>query len=219
MKEKIIIAKRVAQEVANYQYANLGVGIPTLAANYIPKDKTLFLHSDNGILGVGRYSLPEEYDASTIDVSKQCITTITGSSFFSSLMSFTMIHGGHIPIAVMGAMEVSEKGDIANWQIPGKLIRGMGGGMDITSSIPRIVIATTHTNKRGECKLKQKCSLPLTGEKCVSRIITELCVIDIKEKGYVLIEKQPDVSIECIQEKTDAKIHIETTPAVYRVSI
>ncbi len=219
MSDKIMIAKRVAKEILLYDYVNLGVGIPTMAANYVPKEKKMFLHSDNGVLGVGKYANEGEYDPSTIDVSKQCIKTIEGASFFGSELSFTMIRGGHIQIAVMGALEVSENGDIANWQIPNKLVKGIGGGMDITASIPNIIVATTHTNKNGQFKLKEHCSLPLTGEKCVSRIITELCVIDVKEKGFVLVEKQPDISIEYIQERTGAKIWVEDPVLEYQTAI
>jgi 3-oxoacid CoA-transferase subunit B len=209
MLDKEGIAKRIAKEVKNNTYVNLGIGIPTLVANYLHEGINVCFQSENGLLGVGPF--PKEYavDPDTINAGKQTITALPGASSFDSAMSFGMIHSKKIDLTILGAMEVSENGDIANWKIPGKMVKGMGGAMDLVASAKHIIVAMQHVNKAGESKLLAKCDLPLTGKNCVKRIVTELAVIDIApEGGFVLIERAPGVSIEQIKNATAGKLLI-----------
>jgi len=202
------IAKRIAQELQNNTYVNLGIGIPTLIANYIPKDINVVFQSENGILGMGPFPKKGQEDPDLINAGKQTITSEPGAVIFDSAMSFAMIRGGHVQLTVLGAMEVSEKGDIANWKIPGKMVKGMGGAMDLVASSENIIVAMTHTNRKGMSKLLKKCSLPITGINCVKKIITDLAVIDVTSRGFKLIERAPGVSVEDIINSTDAKLII-----------
>ncbi|MFZ9171516.1 MAG: 3-oxoacid CoA-transferase subunit B [Sediminibacterium sp.] len=209
MLDKEGIAKRIAKEVKNNTYVNLGIGIPTLVANYLHEGINVCFQSENGLLGVGPF--PKEYavDPDTINAGKQTITALPGASSFDSAMSFGMIHSKKIDLTILGAMEVSENGDIANWKIPGKMVKGMGGAMDLVASAKHIIVAMQHVNKAGESKLLAKCDLPLTGKNCVKRIVTELAVIDIApEGGFILIERAPGVSIEQIKNATAGKLLI-----------
>ena len=203
------IAQRIARELKDGYYVNLGIGIPTLVANYIPKGINVVLQSENGLLGMGPFPYEGEENADLINAGKQTITTVAGSAFFDSALSFGMIRSGKVDLTVLGAMEVSEQGDIANWKIPGKMVKGMGGAMDLVASARNIIVAMIHSNPKGESKLLPKCSLPLTGVKCVKKIVTDLAVLDIIPGGFKLLERAPGISIEEIKAKTAGKLVIE----------
>lgn len=206
---KFQIAQRIAQELKDGFYVNLGIGIPTLVANYIPPGINVVLQSENGLLGMGPFPIEGEEDADLINAGKQTITTLPGSSIFDSAMSFGMIRSGKINLTVLGAMEVSENGDIANWKIPGKMVKGMGGAMDLVASAKNIIVAMMHTSPSGESKLLKSCSLPLTGKNCVKKIVTDLAVIEITANGFKLLERAPGVTAEEIKEKTKAHLILE----------
>ncbi len=206
MLDKHGIAKRIAKELQNGYYVNLGIGIPTLVANYIPEGVEVVLQSENGLLGMGPFPPAGEEDADLINAGKQTITTIAGSSFFDSAMSFGMIRAGKVDLTVLGAMEVSDTGDIANWKIPGKMVKGMGGAMDLVASAKNIIVAMQHVNKAGESKLLPACSLPITGLKCVKKVVTELGFFEITEEGFVLRERAPGVSTEQIRQSTAGRL-------------
>ena len=206
------IAKRIAKEVKNRYYVNLGIGIPTLVANYIPEGLDVVLQSENGLLGIGPFPFEEDVDPDLINAGKQTVTILKGSSLFSSAESFAMIRGGHVHLTILGAMEVSENGDIANWKIPGKMVKGMGGARDLVASAENIIVAMQHTNREGESKLLQNCTLPLTGVKCVKKIVTNLAVLDVlPDGGFQLLERAPGVSVEEIQKATEGKLIIKGT--------
>jgi 3-oxoacid CoA-transferase subunit B len=204
------IAQRIAKEVRNGQYINLGIGIPTLVANYIPHDLEVVLQSENGLLGIGPFPTEDQVDPDLINAGKQTITMLPGSALFNSAESFAMIRGGHVHLTILGAMEVSENGDIANWKIPGKMVKGMGGAMDLVASADNIIVAMQHCSKDGVSKLLPECSLPITGLRCVRKIVSDLAVLEIApEGGFVLKERAPGVSVEEIQAKTAGKLIIE----------
>ena len=203
------IAKRIAQELENNTYVNLGIGIPTLVANHIPKNINVEFQSENGVLGMGPFPFEGEEDADMINAGKQTITTMPGAVLFDSATSFSMIRGNHIHLSVLGAMEVAENGDIANWKIPGKMVKGMGGAMDLVASSENIIVAMTHTNRKGESKLLKKCTLPITGVDCIKKIVTDLAVIDITLDGFKLVERAPGVSVEEIISATQANLIID----------
>ncbi|HNF32262.1 MAG TPA: CoA transferase subunit B [Bacteroidia bacterium] len=209
MLDKNSIAKRIAREVKDGMYVNLGIGIPTLVANYIPKGINVTLQSENGILGMGPFPFEGEEDADLINAGKQTVTLLPGSVIFDSAMSFGMIRAQKVDLTILGAMEVSEEGDIANWKIPGKMVKGMGGAMDLVASAKNIIVAMQHVNKAGESKLLPKCTLPLTGIKCIKRIVTELAVLDVTPNGFKLLERAPGVSIEEIKKATAGKLLVE----------
>ena len=206
MLDKNGIAKRIAKELQDGYYVNLGIGIPTLVANYVPKGMSVAFHSENGLLGMGPFPVKGNEDADLINAGKQTITTLPGASFFDSASSFDMIRGQHIDLTVLGAMEVAQNGDIANWKIPGKLIKGMGGAMDLVSSAKKIIVATMHTSKNGKSKLLDKCTLPLTGVNCVQKVITNLGVFEIQNNAFILTEIVEGVTIEQIEKSTVGKI-------------
>lgn len=210
MLDKIGIAKRIAREVKDGYYVNLGIGIPTLVANYIPEGMNVVLQSENGLLGIGPFPFEGEEDPDLINAGKQTITTLPGSAFFDSAMSFGMIRAGKVDLTILGAMEVSENGDISNWKIPGKMVKGMGGAMDLVASARNIIVAMQHVNKAGESKLLPSCTLPLTGTRCVKKIVTELAVLDVlSEGGFKLLERAPGISVEEIKKATAGKLIVE----------
>lgn len=203
------IAKRIAQEIQPGFVVNLGIGIPTLVAEYIPLSHQVMLHSENGLLGLGPFPFEGEEDADLINAGKQTVTTVAGASFFPSEESFAMIRGGHIDISVLGALQVDEEGSLANWMIPNKMVKGMGGAMDLVAGVEKVILAMSHTDKKQNPKLLKKCSLPLTGLKCVHRVVTDLAVVDIvPEEGFVLREKVPDITVEELQKKTGASLKV-----------
>ena len=209
MLDKIGIAKRIAKEIQDGFYVNLGIGIPTLVANYIPKGMNVVLQSENGLLGMGPFPFDGEENPDLINAGKQTITTVDGSAFFDSAASFGMIRARKVHLTILGAMEVSENGDIANWKIPGKMVKGMGGAMDLVASAKNIIVAMQHVNKEGESKLLTKCELPLTGVRCVKKIVTELAVLDVTPQGFRLLERAPGVSVEQIKNATQGRLIIE----------
>ena len=209
MLDKNGIAKRIAQEVQNGYYVNLGIGIPTLVANFVRDDIEVEFQSENGVLGMGPFPFEGEEDADLINAGKQTITTLNGASFFDSATSFSMIRGQHVHLTILGAMEVSENGDIANWKIPGYMVKGMGGAMDLVASAENIIVAMMHTNKKGDSKLLKRCSLPLTGVACVKKIVTNLAVLEVTKDGFKLLERAPGISVETIQQATEGHLIVE----------
>ena len=209
--DKIGIAKRIAKELQDGYYVNLGIGIPTLVANYVPEGMNVEFQSENGVLGMGPFPFEGEEDADLINAGKQTITTLPGASFFDSAMSFGMIRSQHVDLTILGAMEVAENGDIANWKIPGKMVKGMGGAMDLVAAAENIIVAMMHVNKAGESKILKNCTLPLTGVGCVKKVVTELAVMEVTPKGFKLLERAPGVTVEEIIKATEADLIIEET--------
>lgn len=209
MLDKFGIAQRIARELKDGMYVNLGIGIPTLVANYVPEGMTIILQSENGLLGMGPFPYEGEEDPDTINAGKQTITTLPGSSIFDSAMSFGMIRAGKVDLTVLGAMEVSENGDIANWKVPGKMVKGMGGAMDLVASAKNIIVAMQHCDKAGNSKLLKRCSLPITGLGCVKKIVSDLGVFDVTADGFKLLERAPGVTVEEIVAKTEGKLIVE----------
>ncbi|WP_431156991.1 CoA transferase subunit B [Winogradskyella poriferorum] len=209
MLDKNGIAKRIAKEVQNGYYVNLGIGIPTLVANFVREDIEVEFQSENGVLGMGPFPFEGEEDPDIINAGKQTITTLPGASFFDSAMSFSMIRGKHVDLTILGAMEVAENGDIANWKIPGKMVKGMGGAMDLVASAENIIVAMTHTNRAGASKLLKRCSLPLTGVGCVKKIVTNMAVLEITPEGFKLLERAPGVTVDQIKEATEGTLIVE----------
>ncbi len=209
MLDKNGIAKRIAQELRDRWYVNLGIGIPTLVANYIPEGISVEFQSENGLLGMGPFPYEGEEDADMINAGKQTVTTLPGASIFDSSTSFAMIRGQHVQLTVLGAMEVADNGDIANWKIPGKMVKGMGGAMDLVASAENIIVAMMHANKAGESKLLTKCTLPITGVQCVKKVVTNLAVMDITPEGFKLLERAPGVSVEEIKNATAGRMVVE----------
>ncbi len=209
MLSKDQIAQRIAQELQNNWYVNLGIGIPTLVANHIPEGIDVEFQSENGILGMGPFPFEGEEDADLINAGKQTITALPGATYFDSATSFAMIRGKHVQLTVLGAMEVAQNGDIANWKIPGRMVKGMGGAMDLVASAENIIVAMMHTNKRGESKLLEKCSLPLTGVNCVTRIVTNMAVLEVKDNAFYLIERAPGVSVADIEAATAGTLVVD----------
>lgn len=207
--DKNQIAQRIAQELKHNYYVNLGIGIPTLVANYVPEGIDVEFQSENGVLGMGPFPFEGDEDADLINAGKQSITTLPGASFFDSAFSFGMIRGQHVDLTILGAMEVAENGDIANWKIPGKMVKGMGGAMDLVASAENIIVAMMHVNKAGESKILKKCTLPLTGVGCVKKVVTELAVLEVTPQGFKLLERAPGVTVEHIIASTEANLIIE----------
>ena len=209
MLDKNGIAKRIAKEIKDGYYVNLGIGIPTLVANFVREDISVEFQSENGVLGMGPFPFEGEEDADLINAGKQTITTLPGASFFDSVTSFGMIRGKHVDLTILGAMEVAENGDIANWKIPGKMVKGMGGAMDLVASAENIIVAMMHTNREGESKLLKRCTLPLTGVGCVKRIVTNLAALEVVPGGFKLLERAPGISVEQIRNATEGNLIVE----------